>query len=443
MTTAAPSTHSPARPATHSALPHKPELAINGGAPVSKTAVPFMSTGLQPADIDAATAVLKSGMLRAAKKCEELEQRFAAMTGAKHMMTCANGTCALQLAYEPLFKAGDDVLVPAWTYIATVSMVVARGGNPIFVDALPDTMQIDMADAARKLTPRTTAIAATHLYGCPVDIDAVQSLARKHNLKVIYDAAQAHLSTYKGKGIGAYGDAVTYSFYATKNLGTGEGGSISCNDDALARQIKLLRSHGETDKYLHEQVGYNYRMNDITGAIGCSKLDRLQAETDARRAVAKKYDAAIAHIDGLMAPATTPGAEAVYHLYVARLDTGKFLCTRDQFCDALKAEGVPTAIHYPRPLTRQPAFSRFVKSTPAPGTMGGTGHCGAGCGCAGGMGAAVGVGGGGAPVRQDHPPVADMLSKQVFALPMHHALTPDQIKSVTDALTKVAAAYRA
>jgi perosamine synthetase len=397
-------TAAPAAPAR--SLPHKPELAINGGTPVSKSAIPFMHTALTEADINAATAVLRSGMLRAAKKCEELEQRFGQMTGARHMMTCANGTCALQLAYEPLFERGDDVLVPAWTYIATVSMVVARGGNPIFVDALPDTMQIDMADAARKLTPRTRAIAATHLYGCPVDIDAVQALAQKHGLKVIYDAAQAHLATYKGRGLGAYGDAVTYSFYATKNLGTGEGGAISCNDDVLARQIKLLRSHGETDKYLHEQVGYNYRMNDITGAIGVSKLDRLEAETRKRREVAARFDAAVAGVPGLMAPRTTPGAEAVYHLYVVRMDTSKFLCTRDQFCDALKAEGVPTAVHYPRPLSRQPAFAAFAQ-------------------------------------KQGHPPVADALSRQVFALPMHHALTDDQVRQIGEALAKVATAYRA
>lgn len=399
-------TASPARSSSATTLPTPANLAINGGTPVTKTPVPFMQTALTDSDINAATAVLKSGMLRAAKKCEELETRFGQMTGARHMMTCANGTCALQLAYEPLFQPGDDVLVPAWTYIATVSMVVARGGNPIFVDALPDTFQIDMADAARKLTRKTTAIAATHLYGCPVDIDAVQALAGKHGLKVIYDAAQAHLATYKNKGLGAYGDAVTYSFYATKNLGTGEGGAISCNDDALARQIKLLRSHGETDKYLHEQVGYNYRMNDITGAIGCSKLDRLEAETSARRAAAAKYDAIIGKIDGLTAPTTTPGATAVYHLYVVKMDTAKFRCTRDQFCDALKAEGIPTAIHYPRTLTRQPAFKKFSD-------------------------------------QQGHPPIADKLSSMVFALPIHHALTDDHIKAVGESLNKVATAYRA
>lgn len=381
-------------------------LALKGGTPVSRTPIPFMSTGLTGADIDAATAVLRSGMLRAHTKCAELEERFGKLTGARHAMTCANGTCALQLAYEPLLKPGDEVLVPAWSYIATVSMVVARGCRPVFVDALPDTYQLDPADAARKVTRRTTGIAATHLYGCPVDIDAVQALAGRHGLKVIYDAAQSHLATWRGRGLGAFGDAVTYSFYATKNLATGEGGMVTCNDDALARRIRLLRSHGESDKYLHESIGYNYRMNDITGAIGCSRLDRLEAQTRARRGVAARYDAVIAEIDGLSAPGTTPGAEPVYHLYVAQLDPARFTCTRDEFCAALKAEGVPTAVHYPRPLTKQPALSAYA------GTPGST-------------------------------PVADALADRVFALPMHHDLTDDQVRLVGEALRKVAAAFRA
>jgi len=364
-----------------------------------------MSTALTDADINAVMAVLKSGMLRAAGKCAELEQRWAAMTGAKHAMTCANGTVALQLAYEPLFKSGDEVLVPAWSYIATVSMVVARGAIPVFVEANPDTYQIDVKDAAKKVTNRTTAIAATHLYGCPVDIDAVQALAEKHNLMVIYDAAQAHLATYKDQGIGAFGDAVTYSMYATKNLATGEGGLVTCNDDGVAREIQLLRSHGETEKYLHETIGYNYRLNDMAGAIGCSRLDRLAEQSQQRRVNAARYDAILKSIPGggVRAPMTTPGAVPVYHLYVAQLDRKRFSCTRDEFCAALKAEGVPTAVHYPRSLPNQPALSKFAN---------------------------------------DDTPIADGLAARVFALPMHHDLTDEHFRIAEEALNKVAAAYR-
>jgi perosamine synthetase len=380
------------------------KLALDGGTPVSPKPVPFMSTALTPGDIEAAVVVLKSGMLRAAKKCEEFEQKWGALTQAKHAMTCANGTVALQLAYEPLFQPGDEILVPAWSYIATVSMVVARGCVPVFVDALPDTFQIDVNDAARKVTGKTRGIAATHLYGCPVDIDAVQALAEKHRLKVVYDAAQSHLATYKGQGLGKFGNAVTYSLYATKNLATGEGGLITCNDDALARSIKLLRSHGETDKYLHEHIGYNYRMNDIAGAIGLSRLERLEAQTRSRQQNAAKYDAIVREVRGLTPPTTTPGATSVYHLYTVTLDPRAFRVSRDEFCKALHAEGVPTAVHYPRPLPDQPALSRWNKN-----------NC----------------------------PVASGLCQKVFCLPMHHDLTDEHFRIVREALQKVAGAYRA
>lgn len=382
-------------------------MTIAAASPATAPAikpVPFMMTALDQTDIDAATAVLRSGMLRAASQCAALELKFGEMSGAKHAMTCANGTCALQLAYEPLFQPGDEVLVPAWSYIATASMLVARGCKPIFVDALPTTGQIDLADAAKRITGKTRGIAATHMYGCPVDIDATQALATKHGLKVVYDAAQAHLSTYKGKGIGEFGDAVTYSFYATKNLGTGEGGLISCNNDTLARDIQLLRSHGETEKYLHERVGYNYRMNDITGAIGLSRLARLPQETAARQAAAKRYEAILAKLPGLTPLAITPGAVSAYHLFTVRLDTAALKVTRDQLMKDLGALGVPTALHYPRSLPQQPAFNAHL-----PG--------------------------------QSPWPVAERLAQTVISLPMHHGLTSEHFATIEHALKTVTTRY--
>jgi perosamine synthetase len=378
-------------------------LAINGGKPVSSQ-IPFMSPALSREDIAAATAVLESGMLRQATRCAELEARFGELSEAKHAMTCANGTCALQLAYGALLTPGSEVIVPAWTYIATASMIVAGGCKPVFCDVLEDTFQIDPRDIEARITSRTSAIACTHLYGCPVDVAAIQAIARKHNLKVVYDAAQAHLARYDDKGIGAFGDACTFSFYATKNLATGEGGMVMTNDDDTAEVIKALRSHGETDKYLHTSIGFNYRMNDITAAIGCSRLDRLQHQTDARRRIARRYDEMLADIPEVIAPTTTDNAEPVYHLYTCKLDLSALTCTRDTFIDALKAEGVPTAVHYPRSVTRQPAFAGFVS---------------------------------------EHPPVADSLAKRVFSLPMHHDLTDAQVSAVGEAIAKVAAAYRA
>ncbi len=378
-------------------------LAIDGGEPVFETAVPFMAVGLTDSDVAAATEVLRSGMLRAASKCAALEERFAELSGARHAMACANGTCALQLAYGATIKPGDEVLVPAWTYIATASMVAAAGATPVFCDVHEDSYQIDLADAEKRITDKTTAIACTHLYGIPVDIDAVQSLAKKHNLRVIYDAAQAHLATYKGKGLGEFGDVVTYSFYATKNLGTGEGGMVTCNDDQLAHKIQMLRSHGESGKYLHESIGFNYRMNDITGAIGLSKIELLPEQTDRRRAVAARYDAIIDGIDGVGRPRVDDGLEPAWHLYTCRLDPDKFGVDRDRFCEALKAEGVPTAVHYPRATPRQPAFDSF---------------------------------------KPDYPPVSDALASRVFCIPIHHNLTDEQVDRIGEAIAKVADAYR-
>ncbi len=380
---------------SHSTAAKDPAAAPSEAKAKPLSPVPFMSLALEQQDIDAAVSVLHSGILRQGSRCSELETRFAEASGATHGLTCCNGTTALQLAYGALLSPGDEVLVPAWTYIATASMIVAAGCKPIFCDVREDTFQIDIEDAEKRLTPKTTAIAATHLYGMPVDIDAVQDLAKRKGLAVIYDAAQAHLATYKGKGIGAFGDANTYSFYATKNLATGEGGMVTVNDQTLADRIAALRSHGETEKYLHTSIGFNYRMNDITAAIGCSRLDRLAAQTQARRTNADRYDAMLSEIDGLEPPTRTEHADSAWHLYTGKMDLSKFSCTRDEFCAKLKERGVPTAIHYPRSVTRQPAFAEFV---------------------------------------MDHPRVADSLSERVFCLPMHHDLTEGHFEAIRMAL---------
>ncbi len=385
------------------AKPASTDLAVNGGPAVSPRSIPIISVRLSDEDIAAAVEVMRSGMLAQGKRVLEFEERFAGMTGAKHAIACANGTCALQLAYEPLFEPGDEVLVPAWGYVATASMIAARGATPVFVEADPATYCLDVADAARRVTGKTTAIVATHLYGNTVDIDAVEALAAEHGLHVIYDAAQAHMATYQGRGLGAFGDAVTYSFYPTKNMTTGEGGMVTTNDDDLARRIRMLRSHGETQKYLHEAVGYNYRMTDVEAAIGASQLSRLADVTERRRANARALDAAIAAIPGLHAPVPTEGADHSYHLYPVRMETEALTCTRDEFCAALKAEGVSTAIHYPRPLTRQPLF---------------------------------------AAAAREHMPISDRLAGSLFCVPIHPDLSEADVANIGAALRKVATAYR-
>jgi len=379
-------------------------LALEGGTPAADPPVPFVSVSLAEADIEAAVAVMRSGMMAQGKNVAAFEERFAEMTGAAHAVACANGTCALQLAYEPLVAPGDHVLVPAWTYIATASMLAARGARPVFVDADPATYTIDLDDAERALTPETTAIAVTHLYGLPADIGGVEAFAKKHGLRVIYDAAQAHFATAGGEGLGAFGDAVTYSFYPTKNMTTGEGGMVTTNDAALADELRSLRSHGETEKYLHTRVGYNYRMTDVEGAVGLSQLDRAADVTARRQAIAARLDGAVGAIEGLTPPAVPEGLTHVYHQYAVRLDPAVFPAGRDRFIEALRAEGIGVGVHYPRALTRQPCFEAFA----------------------------------------DRPaPVSERLAAELFCLPVHPGLTDDQVELIGAGLRKVARARRA
>jgi len=379
-------------------------LAVNGGEPVATTTVPVVAVRLDESDIDAALEVLRSGMLAQGRNVAELEKRFAEMTHARHAIACANGTCALQLAYESLIQPGDEVLVPAWGYVATASMVMARGARPIMVDVDPTTYLIDLEDAARRVTEQTTCIAATHLYGLPCDADAIEAFAIDHGLSVVFDAAQAHLATVNGRGLGAFGDAVTYSFYPTKNMTTGEGGVVTTNDDDTAEVLRRLRSHGETEKYLHEIVGYNYRMTDVEAAIGVSQLSRLPAFTEARRANAARLDPIVNAIEGLSPPVVPAGRTHVYHQYAVRMDLERFSCTRDEFIAALRAEGVACAVHYPRSLTQQPVFE---------------------------------------PLLDGDRPVSERLATSLFCLPVHPHLQTADFDVIDQALNKVASAFLA
>ena len=387
------------------------KLAIDGGTPVSAEGVPMIAVRLTDAQIDAAVEVMRSGMLAQGKNVVALEEGFAGATQAKHAVACANGTCALQLAYDALIEPGDEVLVCAWTYIATASMIVARGATPVWVDADPDTYCIDVDDARSKVTGRTAAIAPTHLYGNPVDIDAVQSLALDHGLAVVYDAAQAHLASYDGEGLGSFGDAVTYSFYPTKNMTTAEGGMTTTNDEVTAGLLRSSRSHGEAEKYVHDRIGFNYRMSDVEAAVGRLQLADLPALTAKRRAHAAAYDRAFASVEGIATPAVTPKAEHAYHLYPIRLETGRlrapregYRTIRDEVQAALKAEGVGSAVHYPRSLTRQPVFDR-------PGVA--------------------------------HQPVSDRLADELLCIPVHQFLSEKQVGETAEGVHKVLRAVMA
>lgn len=380
-------------------------LAVDGGTPVSPEMIPVVSARLGEEEIGAAVEVLRSGQLRQGRKCAEFESEFAAATGADFALTTCNGTTALQLAYEPIIGPGDEVLCPAFGFIATASMILARGAAPVFCDVHASTFNIDPADAARRITPRTTAVVATHLYGNPADIHAVEELADRHGLSVIYDAAQSHLATYQGRGIGAFGHAVTYSFYPTKNMTTGEGGMVTTNDGELAQRIALLRDHGMElgRRYHHVALGYNYRLTDVAAAIGLAQLRRLPERTARRRANAARLTELLAQCAAVVTPVATEGAGHVYHQYTIRLHLGRLRCSRDEFARLLAAENVGSATHYPRAITEQPIIAERV------------------------------------PAKEPMP-VSEQLAREVLCLPVHHDLTEIQIERIAEAVAKVASA---
>lgn len=347
-------------------------------------------------EIEAAVAVLKSGGLRQGPQCTAFEEEFAAHVDAKHGMTSSSGSSALHLPYMAMLKPGDEVLCPSFTFIATASMVSMAGGKPVFVDVDPDTFLIDLADAESKVTNRTKAIAPVHLFGNPCDRPAVEGFARKHDLKIVWDAAQAHGAAYDNKDVGSWDDVVCYSFYPSKNMFVGEGGMTTCNDPELDAKMRLFRSHGMAGKYYHTELGLNYRMTDVEAAIGREQLKRLDSMVANRRRNADILNAGLGQIAGIKPQATTLNGQHAWHQYCILVDEAVFGCGRDELGERLKTRGVQNGVHYPRGMHQQPVYEElFGKQT---------------------------------------LPVTEKLAETILAIPVHHGLTEAEASQVVDAI---------
>jgi perosamine synthetase len=347
-------------------------------------------------EIQAAVEVLRSGALRQGSQSDAFETEFAAYVGAAHAVTNANGSAALHLAYMAFLQPGDEVLVPAFTFIATGSMVTAAGGRPVICDIDPDTFLIDLADAERRVTPRTKAISPVHLFGNPCAIDAVQAFAKRHGLKIVWDAAQAHGARYRGRDVGAFGDFVAYSFYPSKNMFVGEGGMTCTDSEELEHRMRYMRSHGQTGKYLHTMLGLNYRMTDVEAAIGRQQLKRLDNMLAVRRRNAQVLNEGLADVPGIQPQRLTPGGDHAWHQYCIRVDESIFGLNRDQLATKLHKDGIATGVHYPRGLNRQPIFQELY--------------------------------------GDESLPVTDLLATQILALPVHHGLEIDDVSRIVDAV---------
>jgi dTDP-4-amino-4,6-dideoxygalactose transaminase len=319
--------------------------------------IPFLDLKAQyhsiKPEIDSAILdILEHSAFVLGKSVSDFEANFAKALDVKHCVALGSGTAGNHLAAWTLgIGPGDEVIVPANTFIATAWGATLCGATPVFVDCSPECYNIDPEKIEKAITAHTKAIVAVHLFGHPADLDAIREITKAKNIHLIEDCAQAHFAEYKGKRVGGLSEIASFSFYPGKNLGAyGEGGAITTNNDNLAKKARMIRSHGAAKKYEHEIYGHNYRMEGIQGAVLGVKLKHLGEWTENRRKVAQKYNNMLAGVGDLIIPKEMPYGKHVYHLYV--IQTAK----RDALEKHLAGNGISTGMHYPIPLHLQPCF---------------------------------------------------------------------------------------
>lgn len=345
-------------------------------------------------EIDAAIQnIITGSAFVGGEAVRRFEKDFAAYCEAKACVGVGNGTDALYLTLRALgIGAGDEVITVAHTFIATSEAISATGALPIFIDVLDDTMLMDPAKIEPAITPRTKAIVPVHLYGQSCDMDAIMEIARKHGLKVVEDAAQAHGGRWRGQRVGSIGDAATFSFYPGKNLGAfGDAGAVVSQDEDLMEHVRMLANHGRLEKYTHKMEGVNSRLDGIQAAILGVKLRYLDEWNTKRRSHADFYLDSLSPNE-FRPQAVNPNAEPVWHLFVIRV------AEREALQKKLKDEGVATGIHYPVPLHLQPAYEN--RQIPL-GSL----------------------------------PVTEAAANQVVSLPMYAELTESQLELIVNAMT--------
>jgi dTDP-4-amino-4,6-dideoxygalactose transaminase len=312
-------------------------------------------------EIDAALAdVIRTSAFIRGPFVEAFEREFAATCGMKHAVSCANGTDALYIAMRALgLRPGDEVVVPAHSWISSSATVTQAGGSVVFCDTDQDTFTIDPRMLETLITPRTVGIIPVHLYGQPADMDAVMAVAARHRLWVIEDCAQAHLARFRGRNVGTFGTVASFSFYPGKNLGAmGDAGALLTNDASLAERMAMFARHGGLVKGDHQIEGINSRMDGLQAAVLSVKLRHLARWTERRREIAREYQLALNGTEAVVLPHEAPGREHVFHLYVVQH------ANRDQLARHLANRGIQTVVNYPTALPLLPAYRR-LGHTPA------------------------------------------------------------------------------
>lgn len=333
---------------------------------------------------------LRSGKYILGPNVTSFEQELAKYLDCKHVISCANGTDALIISLLALgIKPGDEVITVSFSFFATAEAIALVGAKPVFVDVNEDDFNIDVSKIEEKITDKTKAIIPVHLYGQPCEIDKVTEIAKKHNLYVVEDAAQAIGAKYKNKCVGTFGEFGTTSFYPTKNLGAfGDGGALFTNNDDLAEKAKMIRVHGSKERYIHEVIGFNSRLDDIQAAILRVKLKYLSKWNEERAAVAKRYNELLSSNSNVITPICKPDRSHIYHQYTIVVEN------RDEVYQKLREKGVGSIIYYPIPIHKQKSLN-----------------------------------------DNSDLPVTDLLSGKILSLPMYPELKEEDQKYICDSLT--------
>jgi len=365
-----------------------------------RRSIPIAKPLLGREEQEAAKEVLKSGVLTQGEKVRLFEKEFANYIGAKHAVALSNGTAALDTALKALkIGQGDEVVTPAFSFVASSNCVLFQEAKPVFADIDARTFNLDPSDVLNKVTSKTKAIVCAHLFGQPAQMNELKEIAEEKKIALVEDAAQAHGAEYKGQKVGGIGTIGCFSFYATKNMTTGEGGMITTDDDKLAARARLIIDHGQTEKYRHIILGYNYRMPEVCAAIGLVQLRKLDHFNKKRMKNAEILTRGIRNIRGLVPPRVTEGVKHVFYQFVVRVEDD-FPMKRDSLAEHLEKMGVGVAVHYPIPIYKQPLYREL------------------------GYGKTL-------------CPRAEEACRRVLSLPVHPAVTEEDIAYITSILEKL------
>jgi perosamine synthetase len=370
------------------------ELALLGGAPASDSVVRLAKPHFGESCLGRVREVLSSGMLREGDATREFEERFSRRVGARHGIAVCNGTAALAAAYSCALTLGDEVVVPAFTYEASAGAAVRCGARPVFADVSQSTFLLDVDDLAEKISWKTRAILPVHLFGNVAEMRALNEVAEDHGLCVIGDCCQAIGSRYMGREFGEVHDMCCYSFYPSKVITTGEGGMVTANNPEHAQWVTGFKSPESLQG--REQLGINYRFDDVRATLGLDQLDQLDSFISHRKRIASEYDRVVGMLECVVPQQVEPHVESCFNYYTVKLDLEKLRCGRDKLVEALRAENIECGVYYPSPLTRHPLL-------------------GDGSTCIN----------------------AEELSRSVLSLPIHPFLGKREIEAVAEALDKV------